>query len=360
MKGGDIYIDVRANYSAMERDLVEAESKASQAAEQAAKQYESKFGAWLQKSGGAISKKIESFINPIQLMDRVADFAETAGEEGIGTALDNLAESTPVIGAAYRIGKAIGGALVNAFGAETEDQFAARVEAELEAAQKQADARRKIAQAQEAEARETFGLGQEAGGAQFELEMRRLEQAGEKERAIFLRGLREEEQLLNEMEIRVADAANEEQKRAIQALYDAKIQLNADETNRKLEDEKRAAQALLDAKLADEMKAAEEIAKAEADAAKKSASEREKVEKEAIQAAEKRDAERLKNLEEAARIEEERIASQGAGVTGFQTALGTFKFDAYPDSEKKRNDDRMVRALETLVSTGSSGAGGFV
>ena len=93
---------------------------------------------------------------------------------------------------------------------------------------------------------------------------------------------------------------------------------------------------------------------------KEKVKQKEKADKQAIQAAEKRDAERLKNLEEAARIEEERIASQGAGVTGFQTALGTFKFDAYPDDEKKRNDYRMVRALETLVSTGGGSAGGFV
>lgn len=358
MKGGDIYIDVRANYSAMERDLVEAESKAAASAEGAAKQYESKFGGWLQKSAGSISKKIEGFLNPIQLLDRVADFAEQAGEEGIGSALDNLAKATPIIGAAYRIGTAIGESLMNAFGAETNEQFAERVEQELADAQARAERQRKIAQGQEAEARETFGLEQEAGAAEFEAQMRQLERTGQAERAIFLRGLNEEERLQTEMELRVADAANEAQADAIRRLYEAKIQSNADETRDKLEKQKEADKAAAEARIAEETRAAEQIAKAETDAAKAAQREQEKADQEAARAREKADEERTRKMEEAARLEDERISSQAAGITGANTALGTFRFDAYPDSDKKRNDERMVKALEQLASSGSGG--GFV
>jgi hypothetical protein len=358
MKGGDIYIDVRANYSAMERDLVEAESKAAASAEGAAKQYESKFGAWLQKSAGSVSKKIEGFLNPIQLLDRVADFAERAGEEGIGSALDGLAKSTPIIGAAYRIGTAIGQSVMNAFGAETNEQFAARVEQELADAQARADRQRKIAQGQEAEARQTFGLEQEAGAAEFEAQMRQLERTGQAERAIFLRGLNEEERLQTEMELRVADAANEAQADAIRRLYEAKIQSNADETRDKLDKQKAADKAAAEARIAEETRAAEQIAKAATDASKAAQREQEKADQEANRAREKTDAERVKMMEDAARIEEERITSQAAGITNANTALGSFRFDAYPDSDKKRNDERMVKALEQLATSGSGG--GFV
>jgi hypothetical protein len=359
MKGGDIYIDVRANYSAMERDLVEAESKAAASAEGAAKQYESKFGGWLQKSAGSVSKKIEGFLNPIQLLDRVADFAERAGEEGIGSALDGLAKSTPIIGAAYRIGTAIGTSLMNAFGAETNEQFAERVEQELADAQARADRQRKIAQGQEAEARQTFGLEQEAGAAEFEAQMRQLERTGQAERAIFLRGLNEEERLQTEMELRVADAANEAQAEAIRRLYEAKIQSNADETRDKLDKQKAADKAAAEARIAEETRAADAIAKAEADASKAAQREQEKADQEAARAREKADAERVKMMEEVARMEEERISSQAAGINGANTALGTFRFDAYPDNDKRRNDERMVRGIEALVAN-SGTSGGFV
>ena len=352
MKGGDIYIDVRANYSAMERDLVEAESKAAASAEGAAKQYESKFGAWLQKSAGSVSKKIEGFLNPIQLLDRVADFAERAGEEGIGSALDGLAKSTPIIGAAYRIGTAIGQSVMNAFGAETNEQFAARVEQELADAQARADRQRKIAQGQEAEARQTFGLEQEAGAAEFEAQMRQLERTGQAERAIFLRGLNEEERLQTEMELRVADAANEAQADAIRRLYEAKIQSNADETRDKLDKQKAADKAAAEARIAEETRAADAIAKAEADASKAAQREQEKADQEAARALDKANTDRIRMMEESARIESERISSQASGITGANTALGTFRFDAYPDSDKKRNDERMVKALEQLATSG--------
>ena len=358
MKGGDIYIDVRANYSAMERDLVEAESKAAASAEGAAKQYESKFGGWLQKSAGSVSKKIEGFLNPIQLLDRVADFAERAGEEGIGSALDGLAKSTPIIGAAYRIGTAIGQSVMNAFGAETNEQFAARVEQELADAQARADRQRKIAQGQEAEARQTFGLEQEAGAAEFEAQMRQLERTGQAERAIFLRGLNEEERLQTEMELRVADAANEAQADAIRRLYEAKIQSNADETRDKLDKQKAADKAAADARIEEEKRAADAIAKAEADASKAAQREQEKADQEAARALEKANADQERRFAEATRLEEERISSQAAGIQGANTALGNFRFDAYPDSDKKRNDERMVKALEQLATSGSGG--GFV
>jgi hypothetical protein len=161
------------------------------------------------------------------------------------------------------------------------------------------------------------------------------------------------------MELRVADAANEAQADAIRRLYEAKIQSNADETRDKLDKQKAADKAAAEARIAEETRAADEIAKAEADAIAKAQREQEKADQEAARAREKANEDQERRFAEATRLEEERITSQAAGIQGANTALGTFRFDAYPDNDKRRNDERMVRGIETLVANSGTG-GGFV
>jgi hypothetical protein len=361
MNGGEITISVKADYSEMERSLVEAEQKAATSAQGAADKYQSKFGAWLDRSRGGIQKKFEGFINPIQLLDRVADFAETAGEEGIGTAIENLVKSTPIIGAAYRLGTSIGTALVNAFGAETGEQMDARLQEEFEKTMEAADRRLKIIGQKEAEAREATATLQSAADLEFEIAVRRLEKEGDAKKAIFERGLREEQRLELEVANKIANVNSDAQKDALRREYDARIQLNADETRDKIAKQEEADAKIAADRAESDAKAIADAAEKERQAAEKVAAQRQKDAEAAARLAEKAASDKLAAQErafaEATRIEEERISSQGAGVTSFNTALGAFKFDAYPDADKKRNDERMVRALENLVSTG--GAGGF-
>jgi len=54
-------------------------------------------------------------------------------------------------------------------------------------------------------------------------------------------------------------------------------------------------------------------------------------------------------------FEEERRSAQSAGIGSAATALGSFSFDAYPAADKKRNDERMVKALESIKSQAASG-----
>jgi len=357
MNGCEITISVKADYTEMERSLVDAEQKAAQSAETAAEKYQSKFGAWLDRSRGSITKKFEGFINPVQLLDRVADFAETAGEEGLGTALENLVKSTPIIGAAYRLGTSIGTALVSAFGYETGEQMDARLQEEFEKTIEAADRRLKVVAQKEAEAREATATLQTAADLEFEIAVRRLEKEGDVKQAIFERGLKEEQRLELEAANKLANANTEAQKDAIRREYEARVQLNADETRDKIAKQEEADAKIIADRAAKEAKAIEDAAEQERKAAEKIAKDRQKADDDAARAREKQIADQKDAFDEATRIEEERITSQAAGITGASTALGTFKFDAYPDSEKKNNDARMVRALESLVSTG--GAGGF-
>lgn len=55
--------------------------------------------------------------------------------------------------------------------------------------------------------------------------------------------------------------------------------------------------------------------------------------------------------DKAKRIEElqsERERSQAAGIGSAQTALGSFKFDAYPATEKKKNDERLIGIMTAI------------
>lgn len=57
-------------------------------------------------------------------------------------------------------------------------------------------------------------------------------------------------------------------------------------------------------------------------------------------------------------LEQERRAAAVAGLGSAQTALGSFRFDAYPAAAKKANDERIVRALEKIRDQQKQG--GFV
>jgi hypothetical protein len=54
----------------------------------------------------------------------------------------------------------------------------------------------------------------------------------------------------------------------------------------------------------------------------------------------------------------ERRQAAVAGIGESQTALGSFKFDAYPAAAKKQNDERIVRALEDMRA--QQKIGGFI
>jgi penicillin-binding protein 1A len=70
------------------------------------------------------------------------------------------------------------------------------------------------------------------------------------------------------------------------------------------------------------------------------------------QAAEKLRMQELKDNEERikqiADLEQERVSSQQAGIGSAQTALGSFKFDAYPASDKRKNDERLVGLMTNI------------
>lgn len=89
---------------------------------------------------------------------------------------------------------------------------------------------------------------------------------------------------------------------------------------------------------ASEKKIADDVAKRAKDEADKLAEKK------------RNDAEKLQKdlAEQESRLMQDRMAAQTAGIGSAQTALGSFKFDAYPASQKKSNDERIVKSLESI------------
>jgi hypothetical protein len=53
-------------------------------------------------------------------------------------------------------------------------------------------------------------------------------------------------------------------------------------------------------------------------------------------------------IKQIADLEQERVSSQQAGIGSAQTALGSFKFDAYPAADKRKNDERLVGLMTNI------------
>ena len=96
--------------------------------------------------------------------------------------------------------------------------------------------------------------------------------------------------------------------------------------------------------------------------AKRQAVEKERAEERKAEA-ERAEQERKKTvsdlMERRKKIEQERIDAVTSGIGSAMTGLGTFKFDAYPASDKKANDQAMVKELTEINRKIGAAGGGF-
>lgn len=407
MKAGDLFIQVQADYSTLANQLKEIEQAfsasgktAAQAMEQsirqstmaenvekeleqaiadagkrgaesAARSIETRIDAAASKIGGndSIAKKMFAPLTKasavIGIAENLANAINVANEQGIGAGLEAMTESTPVIGTAYRLGTAIGNAIGDGISDydEMEEQMAARLQA------MEARMPRVIATEQERNREMTAIADQLTQQARLErqLAIETARAAGDEREVAFLEAEGRVAELTRQRDIELGKTESEEEKRLISENFDRQVELEQMAIDLKYAElDRRDAEAI--AKREDaERKAAERVAELEArEAEKLMEEERKAAEKLAEQ--EKRDAEKLaREMEKADEerikmigdMEEERLAAQTAGVTDGATALGTFRFDAYPATQKKQNDERIVKALEDIRSQQRQTAGGF-
>lgn len=273
------------------------------------------------------------------------------GDKSIGQTLNDLITNIPIIGSAFELGKAIGQKIADGISGESQ----AEIE---EAIAQRAGARESIlagvSRAQQMEREE------QAAQAALMLDNRRLElemqvatvrKTGSQEgivRAEYEKSLSEE---ILRFELERAKTTDKRTEELLQQQHDRRLFLLKIERDTQLK------------QLADVAAQKAADAKKEADRAAENA-------KKESEDRMKRDRERMRDMVEAwrksqeamkeaeSKAQAERREAQTAGIGELQTALGAFKFDAYPATAKKANDERIVRALETMKD--KIGSGGFI
>lgn len=271
------------------------------------------------------------------------------GDSTLAEAFESLIGSTPVVGAAFQLGSSIGDeigkALQRSLGLLSTEGEARRIratelsyEVDLKAAlkveqdKKDAELKRiaEVRKAQEKARRDAFEA--ELGFQNFNSEQ---EKKLAQDRADFMANAAmqaameagdEEEALRLEMEKAVAD----EREKLLEGFADGSVAAS--------EEEREAFKRLLAER--------ETLVRDEFDLRlgmlRKEQAERKKGDDERLDSLKK-------NLaKEFAELENQRVSSAQAGIGESQTALGSFKFDAYPASDKRKNDERLVGLMTNI------------
>jgi len=277
------------------------------------------------------------------------------GDKTIGESFADALSSTPVIGAAFEIGRAISDALSEALGssgprsASLQRMIDLDYERNMIAENKAHEEKVALAEQRAKDERKRFA----------DLEKNRVEEIT-KTGAVASRLERElvERNLDFEAEYRAANAREAgDENLALQIEMEREIQKERDRIHEQYgmnvsgllysQEEKEAQERIL--------KEAENLIRDKYAYKKYLRDQDAKEEKKVSEEALKRESEAM--MEQARSLGEERLRAQSVGVGSAGTALGAFRFDAYPETEKKQNDIRIVRALEAIRAQGA--AGGF-
>jgi hypothetical protein len=344
MNAGAINISVSATMDQFNRKMAEVKTTAASTAKDAGGKFGVNFGQEFEKQGSAILKRVAGPMMAAQLADGFANFLRS--DKSMVEAAQDALKSIPFVGSFVNLGNAIYDATFGAADKAAED-FVRKQEAAR-------DSMRQGAAMRESQLREEQALQ-----ATLLLENRRLEIQREtmKVRMTGSEGgiaYAEYEARMSELQLKrgqeLAKTEDEQTRRMIEERYELELGLARMTRDKRLADiaEVRRKEALA-AEIAAE-KEADAIAIANSREAEKRTAQREREEKERLAT--------IKRIaDEEARLVQERDQAQRAGLGSQQTALGAFRFDAYPETEKRQNDNRMVRALEAIRAQGA--AGGF-
>jgi hypothetical protein len=275
------------------------------------------------------------------------------GDKTLGEAFADALSSTPVIGAAFDIGRAISDSLWDALGGSgTRDASLQRMidldyERNMIAENKAHEEKVALAEQRAKDERKRFA----------DLEKNRVEEIM-KTGAVASRLERElvEKNLDFEADYRAANAREAgDENLALQIEMEREIQKERDRIHEQYgmnvsgllysQEEKEAQERIL--------KEAENLIRDKYAYKKYLRDQDAKEEKKVSEEALKRESEAM--MEQARSLGEERLRAQAVGVGSAGTALGAFRFDAYPEAEKRRNDERMVKGIEELTRKAGGG-----
>jgi len=381
MNAGTVSVEITADMSKLDSGLAAAKSQTVKSATQTG----SAFGEQFTKTWGEQSKSlIGQFVGPMMAQaaaKAIAGFlrSDKSTPEALGDALKTI----PFVGAFVDLGEAIYDAT---FGAA--DKAADDLIAKADAARAGLLAMRGIqAQEERAAGAAADALRMELARLQMEDELQAARATGDEaaiaraEAALKLRQLEFELQVkignqISDVELNALLQLNAEKRKAIaaeEALRLASIakaaakekeaadKAAADERKRIAEREMSAEDSLRRAR--DELGIAQAERAGDTQGAQRLSAERDRQNRAAERDKALRDAatenerrairERFAIEQETADLREEAAAAaeRAANTTGTaQTALGAFTFDAYPDTDKRRNDERLVKATETMAA----------
>lgn len=309
--------------------------------------------------GDEFSKKatgiVKGFAGPMiaaQLADAIAGVMRS--DKSMPEAILDALKSIPFVGSFANLGEAI-----------YEETFGAADKAAEDLIAKAAAASGEIAAA--AGRRHEFLLEEQAQQAQLVIANKRLEleekvlqvRETQGEYGVARMQMEVDRDLLNmERELALAKTTDERTKELINEQFDMKVDM--------LERQSRIERDLIAKRIEEERRSEQDAAdKKAADAEQASREEQERIGAEQLRAYEewkKLEEKKAKFEEDKAKemadVEQQRIEAQTAGIGSQQTALGSFKFDAYPAAEKKRNDERMVQLLGEIADRRFEGAFG--
>lgn len=343
MNAGAINISVAATMTRFNESMTAVKTTAATKGGEAGKAFKDSFDKQGDGLGANFGKSAQNAIRGALAATAISAALKTTLEQAaqgakVGDAIAQGIKAIPVIGA---IASAVESALDLAIGASAQERLV------------------DVARAMEAEAQKGLAVAEQRAkrlvAAEFELRRNAAREAGDERYAIDLEAQEKIAALEKQFKADSQAATRENERKFLEEIFQAErklIQQSAAERLKAFDDaeEKR-------------VKADEERIRKEAEAAD-AAADAEAIRLSAIadkmrELRERDEAERLETArrvaEEEERLTAEREEAQTAGVGRTQTALGSFSFDAYPETEKRQNDIRIVRALEAIRAQGATG-----
>lgn len=326
MNAGEINIAVTASMTDFNRTMSAVKSSADAAGGAAGKGFAGAFKSQIDDISTNFSNQMMSNVRKAfgagAFVNALSTSLQSAAQGAdIGTIFTDSVKALPFIGG---LASAIEQAMASAMG--TIDAESALAEAK----KKEADSERKLAETEKKAEVSNQRIADRAFAikeSQMRREIQMSLEAGDKRAAADKEAQLEQMRLQERINGMMRDENFKWERQSIQDLYLEEQKNIKDNLEKKYRDISAA-----------EKKVQDEAAKKAEDDAKKLAEQKRK------------EAEQLqKDLSDQEKsLWDWRIAAQTAGLGSAATALGTFKFDAYPASQKKENDQRIVRSLEAI------------
>ena len=354
MNAGRIDIEIAANYAKLEAQLRQVERSSIDAGRKAG----SGFAEFFSKASANLGQQVSGQVMKTFGFAAISQGMAAALKAGVedkswNDALIDVIKSIPIANIAVQI---LESGLDVALGLTKQKR---QMQETIDESEKLRSATETRLQTKQANAERVAGYERVLRERQIQLEIERLKKSAQTEETqqAYLAAMEklDQEKFLADKRKALAEAASDEEIELVNRVFSAR------------EDDERRARFNSWREIYRDFAERERQEKRFQEEKQKAAIEAEREEMTAIgELAREQGENRIKIEERIAQKRAELAESQAAGISTGATALGSFKFDAYPDSEKKRNDEQQLAKLEEIrdaiyegVRIDAETAGGF-